>query len=147
MHHVIYFHFLCLTYSKSAVLFHRCITTRMMNETGKTRRLFTSTPKSAPVGRNGIPSTGQWGREWERPFSPRLRARKGLTPRTVWEKAGEYHSPSKFLISFLFLFLATPHSMRDLPQGSNLRPLLWKHRVLGAAREVPKFLFTPLSSL
>ena len=32
-------------------------------------------------------------------------------------------------------------------QGSNLRPLLWKHRVLGAAREVPKFLFTPLSFL
>lgn len=45
MHHVIYFHFLCLTYSKSAVLFHRCITTRMMNEKGKTLRLFTSTPK------------------------------------------------------------------------------------------------------
>ena len=81
--------------------------------------------------------------------APRLRARKSLTPRIVWEKPGEYHSPSKFL-PFLFLFLAAPHSMWDLPRpGIEPVALALEARSCNhwTAREAPRFLFTPLSFL
>lgn len=82
-------------------------------------------------------------REGTGPFSPQTQSRKALTPRIVWEKPGEYHSPSKFLYFYFWpqdLTACGIFPNQDRTCGPCIGGMESHHRT---AREVPRFLFTP----
>lgn len=88
---MIRFHFLCLTYSESTVLFHRCITTRMMNEKGKSWFFHVNTQSQFMAVEMALQAQGDQGQGVG--SEPRGRLDAG----SVWEECWGGHSPSKSL--------------------------------------------------